>query len=101
MKKALIYILALSALCAALTGCGDTRDERNNTMDPASSPDLLPDMEELIPGDMEPDMDDGIVNDTDGIITDNGREADPAERGNTQDTDQNRNQQTGTVTGRS
>ena len=69
MKKALIYGLAISALClAALTGCGDSRDMRNDTTAPANPTDVLPDMDELLPEAMVPDENDGIVTDRDGII---------------------------------
>ena len=71
MKKTMVYILALSMLAVTLlAGCGETGDNRNDmtgtpnaTDAPGTDIDLVPDM-------LEPDTDDGRVNDTDGIITD-------------------------------
>ena len=67
MKKTMVWILALTVLCAALlTGCGETAGSGNgnNTADtPASGSDNAPET-------MLPDVNDGFVDDTDGIITD-------------------------------
>ena len=65
MKKTMVYILALSMLVVTLlAGCGEMGGSGNGTTDqPATTTDLLPDV-------MEPDVDDGVVNDDNGIITD-------------------------------
>ena len=72
MKKTMIYILAISALCAALlTGCGETRDYRTDTVNTPDNTGVLPEVDDLVPDMTEPDMNDGIVNDDNGIITEN------------------------------
>ena len=67
MKKTMVWLLALSVLCAALlTGCGEMAGDgngNNTTGAPASPSDGVPET-------MLPDVNDGFVDDTDGIITD-------------------------------
>lgn len=67
MKKTMAWVLVLGVLCAALlTGCGETAGDGNgnNTTDtPASGSDNVPET-------MLPDVNDGVVDDTDGIIGD-------------------------------
>ncbi len=75
MRRAIGYILALSMLCSVmLSGCGENRTDRNkvtetgtpqSTAAPQSSatPTLLPES-------MMPDVEDGVVKDDDGVISD-------------------------------
>lgn len=65
MKKTMVWILVLSVLCAALlTGCGEMAGDGNNTTGrPTSGSDNTPET-------MLPDVNDGVVDDTDGIISD-------------------------------
>ena len=70
MKKTLVLALAAASLCLALCGCGDYRVEPGNTMkepDIVSTPSPMP--PEISPM-ITPDMNDGIVKDTDGEIED-------------------------------
>ena len=70
MKKAMVYICALSlALSALLAGCGET----HRTDDGAAAPTPTPEGT-VLPESMMPDAADGEVRDRDGIITegDNG-----------------------------
>ena len=70
MKKAMVYICALSlALSALLAGCGETRRTDSNVATPTPTPEVT-----LLPESMMPDAADGQVRDRDGIITegDNG-----------------------------
>lgn len=62
MKKYFAYALVSFVMCAMLCGCGSDRVVDNNIM---SSPII----------DTEMDMDDGVVNDTDGIIDDSKEES--------------------------
>jgi len=69
MKRAMVYLIALSALLTALlTGCGEGRMNQPGTT-PTSAPETT-----ILPEQNMPDETDGIVGDTDGIITkdDNG-----------------------------
>ena len=76
MKKTMVCALALAVLCAALlTGCGEMsgNGNGNNTTDtPTSGSDNVPET-------MLPDVNDGIVDDTDGII--GGPDAEGADNG--------------------
>ena len=77
MKKAMIYILALTlAFSALLTGCGEIRGRDDKTA-PAETPEAT-----ILPETMMPDPADGEVRDSDGIITDddsgNGKTEAPA-----------------------
>jgi hypothetical protein len=61
MKNKIIFILIAAFLCMALCGCGmDRTGNRPGTNDR----DVLPDVTPMI----SPDVDDGVVNDHDGII---------------------------------
>ena len=61
----MVYLIAISTLLTALlSGCGETK--RPNTAETTPAP-----KETMLPADMMPDESDGIVNDTDGIITEN------------------------------
>ena len=65
MKKAMVYILALTlAFSALLAGCGENSSDRSSTREtpkPQTS---------SAPETMMPDPEDGVVKDDDGIITD-------------------------------
>lgn len=64
MKKTMVWTLALAVLCAALlTGCGEMAGDGNGNNTPASPSDGAPET-------MLPDVNDGLVDDTDGIIND-------------------------------
>ncbi|MBE6998458.1 MAG: hypothetical protein E7427_09875 [Ruminococcaceae bacterium] len=66
MKKAMVYILALTlAFTALLAGCGETRGTGSDTAAPSATPQAT-----VLPENMMPDPEDGEVNDRDGIITD-------------------------------
>ena len=65
MKKAIVYIFAALIALNALAGCGMEGDRNNNTtVNPSATPIVT-----------TPDVNNGIVGDRDGIITDddNGR----------------------------
>ena len=68
MKKTLVLALAAASLCLALCGCGDYRVEPDNSVkepDIVSTPSpMLPEISPMI----TPDVNDGVVKDTDGEI---------------------------------
>jgi len=73
MKRAMVYLIALSALAVTLlTGCGENRKTPAATATP--KPEAR--QEEVVPGTGAPDIDDGIVKDTDGMIEDEDTGAD-------------------------
>lgn len=75
MKKTMACILTLAVLCAALlTGCGETAGDGNNTAGTAGNGNNAsnPAADNNVPETMLPDVNDGIVDDTDGIINDPG-----------------------------
>ena len=68
MKRAMVYLIAISVLLTALlAGCGEIRTGQSGTA-PTNAPETM-----ILP-DVTPDASDGMVGDTDGIITegDNG-----------------------------
>lgn len=66
MKKAMIYICALTlAFSALLAGCGETRRTDGDATMPTATPEVT-----ILPETMMPDAADGEVRDRDGIITD-------------------------------
>ena len=66
MKKAMVYICALSlALSALLAGCGETRRTDGGAATPTPAPEVT-----VLPENMMPEVADGEVRDRDGIITD-------------------------------
>ena len=66
MKKAMVYVLALTlAFSALLAGCGEIRGTDGKTTMPTSTP-----QQTGFPETMMPNAEDGVVNDRDGIITD-------------------------------
>ena len=65
MKKAMVYICALTlAFSALLSGCGEMRRTDGGTTQPTATPDVT-----VLPESMMPDVADGEVRDRDGIIT--------------------------------
>ena len=77
MKKAMIYICALTlAFSALLAGCGETRRTDGDAAKPTATPKLT-----ILPETMMPDVEDGEVRDRDGIITDNDSGNGSNERG--------------------
>lgn len=65
MKKGMIYLIAISALLSALmSGCGESVVKNPNTNAPTTVPDVT-----MRPEIGEPDVSDGVVKDTDGMIT--------------------------------
>ena len=88
MKKTMVRLLVLTVLCAALlAGCGETAGNGNNTSGTAGSgnnaPGAVASGSDNAPETMLPDVNDGFVDDTDGIITDGdtGRTDDSAADG--------------------
>ena len=76
MKKALICTLLAACVCLSLCGCGGMSAGRDNAavetpMPPLSSPDVIP---EALPTET-PSVEDGIVRDDDGLIGEDGTEA--------------------------
>ena len=70
MKKAMVYIIALTlAFSALLAGCGEIQRTDRETTSPTATPKIT-----SAPESMMPDPEDGVVRDEDGIITeeDNG-----------------------------
>ena len=66
MKKAMVYVIALTlALSALLAGCGETRRTDGEATAPTATP-----QQTMVPESMMPNPEDGIVRDGDGIITD-------------------------------
>ena len=65
MKKAMLYILALTlAFSTLLAGCGEMRGRDDDKTAPAETPEVT-----VLPETMMPDPADGEVRDRDGIIT--------------------------------
>ena len=71
MKRTIVMVLAAACLCMVLCGCGDTRVRQDDMgMEPdiiATPSPMLPEVSPMV----TPDVDDGIVKDTDGEIEDN------------------------------
>lgn len=73
MKKAMVYILALTMVFSALlSGCGENK---GGNATPTATPTATPSAT-VPPASMTPAPEDGIVNDEDGIITDDDNGAD-------------------------
>ena len=68
MKKTIVYILTLAALVMALSGCGGSMNDSAMQVTPRPGVTAKPDVTAM------PDVNDGVVNDDDGVITegDNG-----------------------------
>ena len=65
MKKSMVYVIALTlAFSTFLAGCGEMNGT-NGVTKPTEKP-----LETILPETMMPKPEDGVVNDTDGIITD-------------------------------
>lgn len=68
MKRAFTFLLSLCAVCALFSGCGLDRGGNNAVTEaPYVTPDILPDISPLI----SPDLEDGFIEDEDGLIEDN------------------------------
>ena len=64
MKRAMVYILAMTMVFSVmLSGCGE-----NRTNEPATVPTDSP-VTTVVPENMTPDTEDGVVKDRDGVIT--------------------------------
>ena len=71
MKKAMVYVLALTlSFSALMAGCGENRGTDGKTTMPTSTPQQTASPETILPN-----AEDGVVNDRDGIITDNDNSA--------------------------
>ena len=68
MKKTIVYILTVAALALALSGCGGSMDDSGIQVTPRPGVTMAPDVTAM------PDVNNGVVNDDDGVITegDNG-----------------------------
>ena len=66
MKRTIIFVCVSAMLCAVLCGCGSFRNDGMTAESPAATMDLIPEISPVL----TPDMDDGIVNDQDGMIED-------------------------------
>ena len=68
MKKTIVYILVIAALILALSGCGDSMKDSGIQMTPRPEVTAKPQVSAM------PDVNDGVVNDDNGVITegDNG-----------------------------
>ena len=79
MKRAMVYILAMTMVFSVmLSGCGE-----NRTNEPTATPTEKPEMT-IVPENMMPEVQDGEVKDSDGVITgsDTGNGVlDPEQRG--------------------
>ena len=87
MKRAMIYLIAISALLTALlSGCGENVGKNPTTTPPASNPNVT-----MKPEVGEPNVSDGVINDTDGVIT----EGDNGGSTNVMDIPENKTEDTG------
>lgn len=68
MKKTIVYILTVLALILALSGCGMTAEDNALQVTPRPQITVKPEMTAM------PEVNDGVVNDDDGVISkdDNG-----------------------------
>ena len=84
MKKTMILVLALAMLAVSLlSGCGGTEGTRGDQQRAPESTGILPQVDDVVPDIKEPEMDDGLVDDTDGIITEREPGADTGARPHT------------------
>ncbi len=88
MKRHVLYSAMAVVVCALLCGCGNDRIDNEAPIieTPAVSPVIEPSVTPLV----TPDMEDGIVDDRDGIIEDKEEE-----RGSMSGEDSSRNASTG------
>ena len=64
MKKTIVYIMAAAALILALSGCGDNMSDSGLQVTPRPEVSMKPQVSAM------PDVNNGVVNDDDGVITD-------------------------------
>lgn len=65
MRKTIVLMLCAVMLCVCLCGCG-SRDQGNNDL--VIGTPVVPEMTPMVSPIITPDMDDGYVDDTDGLI---------------------------------
>ena len=65
MRKTIVLMLCAAMLCVCLCGCG-SRDQGNNDL--VIGTPVVPEMTPMVSPIITPDMDDGYVDDTDGLI---------------------------------
>lgn len=68
MKKSFSYVMIAAMLCLALCGCGNQNSGRDDMV--VGTP-VVPEMTPLVTPMPTPDVEDGIVEDKDGMIEDN------------------------------
>ena len=68
MKKTIVYILALASLVLTMSGCGGSMNDSGLRVTPVPEVTMKPQVSAM------PDVNDGVVNDDNGVITegDNG-----------------------------
>ena len=64
MKKIIASVMALTLLCSLLAGCGSAPADKDGATVPPGSP--------IIDPSMTPDVEDGVVDDRDGFIEEEG-----------------------------
>lgn len=67
MRKTIVLMLCAAMLCVCLCGCGN-RDQGNNDM--VIGTPVVPEMTPMVSPIITPDVEDGYVDDRDGIIED-------------------------------
>ena len=77
MKRSIAYVLISVMLCLALCGCANRNPGYDDSV--VGTP-LIPDVSPIVSPMVTPDIEDGIVEDDDGMIEekDTGREQKPA-----------------------
>ena len=80
MKRNIVYTLCAAMLCAALCGCGNQNQGRDDLV--IETP-VVPEMTPMISPVPTPDPKDGYVDDTDGIMEEDETERDSTENGKT------------------
>lgn len=79
MKKVFACVICVVLLCTVLAACGDNRADNDRILNdmPAATAQVSPDL--------SPDIEDGIVNDKDGMIDDNDTIGNGSAAGNDSD----------------
>ena len=73
MRKTIVYMLCAAMLCVCLCGCGNQdqgQSQGQGQNDMAIGTPVVPDMTPMVSPIVTPDLEDGHVDDTDGIIED-------------------------------